>query len=320
MIERVVDDNIRQQWQAASSGERLHHAWLLAGGRGLGKSAFADEAAIGLLKGTSDVDLRNNPDILRIRALPKDEKEAKKQEAGEPFERKRNITIAQIRTMQRRLTTRPTTGARRAIIIDPADELERSASNALLKSLEEPPSGTFFLLVSHHPARLLPTILSRCRQLRFLPETDKTILRALALEQPDAPPDDIAAAVKWANGSRGYARQFLELQLAPVGQAIETMLDHGDPIGREGGDLVQCIGAQAGRDRIRAIIELASRIVGFYALAQSPPYFDRLLAVHHELVQLVQKHDTYNYDNGFVIMHLANLLGSVAPDRKLAHG
>ena len=320
MIKRVVDDHIRQQWQAAMSGERLHHAWLLAGGRGLGKAAFADEAAIGLLQGTSHVEPRNNPDIMRISALPKDEKEAKKQEAGEPFERKRNITIAQIRAMQRRLTTRPTSGARRAIIIDPADELERSASNALLKSLEEPPSGTFFFLVSHHPARLLPTILSRCRQLRFLPEADEIILRALALEQPDARSEDIAAAVKWANGSRGYARQFLELQLGPVGQAIETMLDQGDPIRREGEGLVQCIGARVGRERTGAIIELAARIVGFHALAQSPPYFNRLLTVHHELVQLAQDNDTYNYDNGLLIVHLAGLLASVAPDREPAHG
>jgi hypothetical protein len=61
-------------------------------------------------------------------------------------------------------------GSRRAIIIDPADDLETSAVNALLKSLEEPPAGTYFLLVTHRLGRLLPTIRSRCRILRFAAE------------------------------------------------------------------------------------------------------------------------------------------------------
>ena len=101
--------------------------------------------------------------------LPGDDEEERKRDEGKPFKLKRNITVDQIRRMQRRLTTRPTLGARRAVIIDPADDLEKGAVNALLKSLEEPPAGTFFLLVAHRPGRLLPTIRSRCRMLRFAP-------------------------------------------------------------------------------------------------------------------------------------------------------
>ena len=67
-----------------------------------------------------------------------------KREKGEAYETKRNITVGQIRSMQQRLTTRPTLGSRRVIIINPADDMEKSASNALLKSLEEPPKAHSF--------------------------------------------------------------------------------------------------------------------------------------------------------------------------------
>ncbi len=99
---------------------------------------------------------------------------------GKPWQTKRNISVDQIREMQHRLTTRPTLGNRRAIIIYPADDLEKSAANALLKSLEEPPRGTFFLLVAHRPGRLLPTIRSRCRVLRFADAPDSEIEALLA--------------------------------------------------------------------------------------------------------------------------------------------
>ena len=57
-------------------------------------------------------------------------------------------------------------GGRRAVIVDAADEMNVQAANALLKSLEEPPKATTFLLVCHQPTGLLPTIRSRCRTLR----------------------------------------------------------------------------------------------------------------------------------------------------------
>ncbi|NWM20145.1 DNA polymerase III subunit delta', partial [Escherichia coli] len=70
--------------------------------------------------------------------------------------------------------TKPSFSPRRVIVIDAIDDLERGGANALLKNLEEPPAGTIFLLVSHAPGRLLPTIRSRCRLLRFeaLPDAD----------------------------------------------------------------------------------------------------------------------------------------------------
>ncbi len=154
------------EWRSAREGTRMHHGWILAGRSGLGKRAFAMEAARDLVGAEGDSD---HPDILVLDHPPKDDKEARKKADGKPYERARNIKVDQIRAMQRTLTTRATMGENRVIIIDPADDMEPSASNALLKSLEEPPTGTTMILVAHRPSRLLPTIRSRCRMLRFAP-------------------------------------------------------------------------------------------------------------------------------------------------------
>jgi DNA polymerase III subunit delta' len=144
-----------QEWRAAMTSERMHHAWILTGKQGLGKGSFARMAAAELVAeaGVPQPDPSAHPDIIVLEALAANDEEEKKRLEGQPYLTKRNISVEQIRRMQHRLHTRPTLSDRRAVIIDPADELERSSVNALLKSLEEPPAGTFFLLVSHRLGR-----------------------------------------------------------------------------------------------------------------------------------------------------------------------
>src|SRR3546814_1705213 len=81
----------------------------------------------------------------------------------------RNITVEQVRELKGRLNFSLSLGDWRVIVVDAIDDLEPGAANAFLKTLEEPPAKTLFLLVSHSPGRLLPTIRSRCRTLRFQP-------------------------------------------------------------------------------------------------------------------------------------------------------
>ena len=131
--------------QTALQAGKLHHAWVLAGPKGLGKAHFAREAARILVDPqdthNSLVDNQTHPDIITIKRLSKDV--AKDDDAKAATELKRNIAIDQIRSLQSKLTTRPGVAERRAIIIDSADDLERNGANALLKSLEEPPKFFF---------------------------------------------------------------------------------------------------------------------------------------------------------------------------------
>ncbi|TMM49922.1 AAA family ATPase [Qipengyuania marisflavi] len=301
--------NAWEQWRDAMQGERMHHAWLLAGRKGLGKASFAQAAARELV-GAEPGD-RPHPDILTLTHGPKDDKEDKKRADGKPFELARSIRIAQVRGMQQRLNTRPTLGDKRAIIIDPADDLERNAANALLKSLEEPPQGTFFLLVTHRPARLLPTIRSRCRTLRF-PEIGESDMALLLGElTPDADQSTRDAAIAAAGGSPGAALSFVALDLGKVAQVMRQILESGDADFSKRGALAASIGARPDRNRLQAVLDLARGVLAARLDAiQGDPR--ALIHAHEELVRLTREAPTFNYDAGLLAMEIGTLLAGVA--------
>ncbi|MCP4722681.1 MAG: DNA polymerase III subunit delta', partial [Desulfobacteraceae bacterium] len=84
-------------------------------------------------------------------------------------EKKKMISISQIREIGLLISSKPNEAHKRMVLILDADKMNVQAQNALLKVLEEPPENTFFILTATQLAPLLPTILSRCRQIRFFP-------------------------------------------------------------------------------------------------------------------------------------------------------
>lgn len=307
-----------RMWRDALAGERMHHGWLLAGKAGLGKLDFALAAARelvaqpGVPQPTGD-----HPDIITLTYGPKDDKGEKAQAEGKPFELARSIRIKQIRAMQRRLVTRPTLGSRRAIIIDPADDMEKAAANALLKSLEEPPAGTFFLLVTHRPARLLPTIRSRCRTLRFPVLSDSDLMAMLADEGLSPDPQAIAAA----EGSFGSALRFAAQDLAPIARVIAALLAGGDSGMTGRGELARLIGPRADRDRVQAVLDLAQSLTARAARACDNPHTRaRLIDTHAALVTLAAEAPTANFDPGMLPFEIGSLLVAAAPASEPAHG
>ncbi|MBK4735712.1 DNA polymerase III subunit delta' [Noviherbaspirillum pedocola] len=180
-------------WQAdawarmAAMRERMPHAVLLHGPQGIGKTAFAERLAQALL---CEAPLQDgqpcdacaacgwfaqyaHPDYRRVRpeALEEgdagEEGEADKAEKGGKTSKtpSREIRIEQIRALSDFMNVSTHRSGRRVVLLYPAEALNTVSANSLLKTLEEPPPGTVFLLVSHRPDRLLPTILSRCRQI-----------------------------------------------------------------------------------------------------------------------------------------------------------
>ena len=307
-----------RQWRDAMGGERMHHGWLLAGKSGLGKRDFAMAAARELVAEPGvPQPADDHPDIIVLTYGPKDDKAEKAQADGKAFELARSIRIKQIRAMQRRLITRPTLGSRRAIIIDPADDMEKAAANALLKSLEEPPTGTFFLLVTHRPARLLPTIRSRCRTLRFPVLTDRQI--AAMLEAEGVAPDP--AAIAAAEGSFGAALRFAEQDLAPIARQIEELLARGDGDFSARGELARLIGPRADRERVQAVLDLAQGLVARLARSTGDELRRaRLIDAHGALVALAAEAPTANFDPGMLPFEIGSLLVAAAPASEPAHG
>lgn len=317
----IGQDHAWEEWQAALASDRMHHAWLLSGAKGLGKRAFARAAAAELVK-TPEMpapDPAKHPDIIVLGHLPKDEKEARKKADGEPYETKRNITVEQVREMQRRLTTRPTLGDKRAIIIDPADDLEKSAVNALLKSLEEPPSGTYFLLIAHQPGRLLPTIRSRCRTLRFSPLSAKDIDALIRRDIPEASAELRDLAIKAANGSPGMALTFVEHELAGLYGSMRQILSEGDADFALRGQMSQEIGARPPRERVLAALELARCTIGAELAGADRARQLSIIEAHGALTRLAAQAPTHNFDPSLLIMEIGGLLAGTVMPRETAN-
>ncbi len=194
---------------AALDAGRLSHALLVTGAPGLGKVELARALAWRLLcpeprEGLACGQCRacrllaagTHPDLL--------EETLELTDKGEP---RKEILIAQVRRLCDALMLTPQIAAGQVALIHPADALNRSAANALLKTLEEPPAGRHLILIADRPMRLPATIRSRCQGLRVeLPPREEAL--AWLVSQGIAS-SDAAAALEAAGGNPGIARRWL---------------------------------------------------------------------------------------------------------------
>ena len=185
MTRRIIgqDHAIAEFIEAERSG-RFHHAWLLTGPRGVGKATLAWAIARWLLSGAASDDLsvpEGDPAARRLAALSEPALQLIRRPWDDKASRLRaEITVDEIRRLLSFFHMSATDGGRRIAIVDAADEMNTAAANALLKVLEEPPRDGLILMVAHQPARLLPTIRSRCRTLRLNPLTPDQMTEALS--------------------------------------------------------------------------------------------------------------------------------------------
>lgn len=120
----------------------------------------------------------------------------------------RSIGVDEVRALIQRVSIKPFEGGRHTVVIEGAEKLTAQAQNALLKTLETPPGGAVFFLLTTSPSQLLPTIISRCRLERFRPVPASAAERALTAL--GAPPDKAALAAASASGSIGRALEQLQ--------------------------------------------------------------------------------------------------------------
>ena len=134
------------------------------------------------------------------------------------------IKIEQLRDVIDRSQYRPFEGRRRVVIIDEADAAGDDAQSALLKTLEEPPSASVFILVSSMPDALLPTVRSRCPRLRFSPLTPNEVARALVQDHGYSEQDARIAAAE-SDGSIGRALESQSEDLTDARDAAQRILE-----------------------------------------------------------------------------------------------
>ncbi len=128
------------------------------------------------------------------------------------------IRIDDIRELQRKIAYLPFEGKYKIVIVDQTEQLNLQAANAFLKSLEEPPKATIFILIASNIYRLLPTILSRCQGVRFNLLTPDLIEKILLDENPEEDPNLLRLKASKANGDLERARENTSLNFADFRQ------------------------------------------------------------------------------------------------------
>lgn len=290
---------------------KLPHALILAGPVGIGKATLAFHLAHHLLKHPA---FSQAPDAL---AVPDPASSLFRQIATgahpsvlhltRPANDKTKsfktvVTVDEIRKVSRFLSLTSHDGSYRIVIVDPADDMNINAANALLKNLEEPPARTLFILIVHAPGSLLPTIRSRCQMVRLTPLDAEDLMTVLQGIEPP-PPEEPAARAALAERAGGSARNAI-LLTQYGGLEIAAALDA--LVGARKSDVsgaYRLAEAVGGRDQAiqfdifnRHALDLLSAGASVAAQAGDLARAKALSDTWHEALNAISETDTYNLD------------------------
>lgn len=199
-----------QDWLAQA--QYLGQAYLLTGADGIGIGEFAWAMAQGVLCQSPGVNAcqqcvqchqftqHTHPDFLRLALL----------------EEKKEISVDQVRALNEQVYRTSHQGGYKVILIEQVERLNRSAFNALLKTLEEPPAKTVMILTSHHLNQLPATLISRCRQLRFAVPPIDTVMAWLHQQLPQVDDRLLKKALKLNWGLPLLAKTWIESNAAEM--------------------------------------------------------------------------------------------------------
>ena len=218
--------------QTLRNAQRLPHALLFKGARGLGKFHLAQIFSQSLLCTQPDSDNRpcdqcrncllylagNHPDFFQV--VP--------EEGGD-----KPIKVDQVRELNSAMTLKSHSGAYKIVIISPAEQMNVAAANSLLKTLEEPPPQTLLILISHTPGLLLPTIRSRCQNLHFeIPPRDVALTWLSAQSGPPANSSELLNAAHGAplTALALAASDVLKHRLALLADLERLLQRQADPV------------------------------------------------------------------------------------------
>ena len=205
---------------ATAREERLHHCYLFEGPPSVGKRSAAEilaraaactaqvaERPCGRCPTCGQMDKGHHPDLIHLEP--------------DPTRKSGTISVAQVRELIRQVQLRPYNARWRTIIVDPVDMLMPQAANALLKTLEEPPRQTGFVLITSRVSSLLPTVLSRSQRVRFHAVPEEVLvpwLRARGAPEPER-------IARLAMGAPGQALALAAGELAIKDRARQALLD-----------------------------------------------------------------------------------------------
>lgn len=296
---------------------RLHHAWLIGGPAGIGKATLAYRVARYLLAhgitpaetlrveashpAARKVAARSHPDLAIIRRGLRTD--------GKAFSA--DIRVADIRRALDMFASTAGEGGYRVCVVDAADDLNPSSGNALLKIIEEPPPRSIFLIVSHAPQRLLPTIRSRCRTLLLRPlEPDvlRAVVRSLGPPWAEADEPALGAAIEFAQGSVRRVLEMLDADLLRVASEAQSLLRAMPRLDLTRVlALAETVSKRGSEDSLRVALETAFDWVGREMRTRAGEGGARLaplVEVCEKVAQSARDAEVYNLDKRPVVISL----------------
>ena len=303
---------------------RIPHAWLIGGPQGIGKATLAYRMARFVLANGNPL----MPAVQRAETLAVDPSHpVARQITVEShggllvLERGLNdrgvlrtvITVDETRATISFFGSTAAVDGWRVCLVDTVDELNPNAANALLKILEEPPQRSLFLLVSHAPARALPTILSRCRKLPVRPLATADVIRAVALAaDKDAEDPTLTEAAEASEGSVSRALTLLggdALKLQQRTAALLATLPQVDP--RELHALGDALGT-SDRVALAAFIDGIDRWIGEKLRTGDAnanlPRLARLAEVWEKIIRAARDTESYNLERKPLVFSVFGML------------
>lgn len=245
----VGHEQIKEHFQMAIENQKVSHAYILTGEAGMGRKSLAHAFALALLceKGNAEPCMEchackqvlsgNHPDLIHV-----------------THEKPNSIGVDDIREqINDTIMVRPYSSYYKIYIVDEAEKMTQQAQNALLKTIEEPPSYAVIILLTTNQEAFLPTILSRCVQLKLKPLRDFTVKSYLtdALHVPEADADIFAA---FARGNLGKAislvssedfklmhQEVLKLLKSIQNMDISELLDSIKTLKEQNLDIYECL-------------------------------------------------------------------------------
>lgn len=310
----------------AYRGGRIPHAWLISGAQGIGKATLAyrmarfvlahrDPLSAQLQAATSlDVDA-SHPVARQVASGAHGGLLTLERTLNEKGVMPTVISVNEVRKTVPFFGSTAAVDGWRVCVVDTVDEFNANAANALLKVLEEPPERSLFLLVTHSPARLLPTIQSRCRKLMLRPlAIDDVIHAAAQAAQIDENDPLLEEAAQAAEGSVSRALNLLgggALKLHQRTAALLGTLPHVDP--RELHALGDALG---GSDRavLGAFVDSVDRWIGERMRADDAnananlPRLARLAEVWEKINRAARETESYNLERKPLVFSVFGLL------------
>ncbi|QIG51332.1 DNA polymerase III subunit delta' [Nordella sp. HKS 07] len=232
---QAAEETLLRQYRSG----RMHHGWLFAGPRGIGKATLAYRLARFLLS-FPDPRLTGERTSLYIPAeAPVAHRIASRGHAdlisleraydAKAERLKSEIAVDDVRKASAFFGRTAGEGGWRICIVDAAEDLNTESANALLKILEEPPARSLFILVSHQAGRLLPTIRSRCLRLDLSPLREAETIAVLET-MGEHKPEDLNRAAQLSKGSPGRALELLTSQGAKYFDLFRQMMSRAQRI------------------------------------------------------------------------------------------